>query len=55
MIDKDYYCVLLREKKAENNSNIIKEEVVAIFDKLLAYKCMTPTQHKKINKEMNLT
>ena len=32
--------ILLQEKHAGNNSNLIDEEIVAIFDKLLEYKCI---------------
>ena len=38
----------LQEKHAGNNSNIIKEELVAIVDKLLEYKCKSKRQHKQI-------
>ena len=34
--------------QAGNNSNIVIEQVVAIFDKMLQYKCITPTQRKQI-------
>ena len=46
--------LLLQEKQAGNNSNIINEEMVVIIDKLLEYKCMTPTQHKKLLNNFNL-
>ena len=39
--------LLPQEKRAGNNSNIIKEENVAIIDKLLEYKSLTPSEHKK--------
>ena len=47
--------LLLQEKQAGNNSNKINEEIVAIVDKFLEYKYITPTQHKKIHKKLNLT
>ena len=39
--------MLLREKRAGKISVIINEEMVALLDKSLEYKCLTPTQHKK--------
>ena len=39
--------LLLQKKRAGNNSNITKEGIVAIIDKWLEFKCLTPTQHKK--------
>ena len=46
----DRLLLLLKEKKPENNINIINEEIVAILDKLLSYKCVTRNQHKKLLK-----
>ena len=50
--DPDELCerlkLLLQEKHAGNNSDIIKEEIVVIVDKLLEYKCITKKQHKQI-------
>ena len=40
--------LLLQEKHAGNNSDIINDEIVAIVDKLLEYKCITKKQHKQI-------
>ena len=37
----DRLKLLLQEKHAGNNSNIIKEEIVAIVDKLFEYKCLS--------------
>ena len=37
----DRLKLLLQEQHAGNNSNIINEEIVAIVDKLLEYKCIT--------------
>ena len=49
--DPDELCnrlqLLLQEKHAGNNSDIIKEELVAIVDKLLDYKCISKKQHKQ--------
>ena len=50
----DKLQVLLQEKQAGNNSVIINEEMVAIIDKLLEYKCITSTQHIKIPKNFNV-
>ena len=50
--DPDELCkrlnLLLQEKHAGNNSDIINNEVVAIIDALLKYKCITKKQHKQI-------
>ena len=40
--------LLLQEKYAGNNSDIINEEIVAIIDNLLEYKCINKKQHKQI-------
>ena len=49
--DPDELCdrlrLLLQEKHAGNNSDIINDEIVAIIDKLLEYKCITKKQHKQ--------
>ena len=56
--DPDELCerlkLLLQEKHAGNNSDIINDEVVAIIDKLLEYKCITKKQHKQILIKCNL-
>ena len=39
--------LLLQEKHAGNNSDLINEEIVAIVDKLLEYKCITKKQHNQ--------
>ena len=44
VIEKNF---LLQEKRVGNNSNIIDEEIVSIFNELLEYKRNNPTQHKK--------
>ena len=46
--------LLLQEKHAGNNSDIINEEIVSIVDKLLEYKCITKKQHKQILIKCNL-
>ena len=43
----DRLKLLIQEKRAGNISNIIKEEIVAIFDKLLEYISITASEHKK--------
>ena len=44
----DRLKLLLQEKNGGNNSNLIDEEIVAIIDKLLEYKCISKKQHKQI-------
>ena len=50
----DRLKLLLQEKHAGNNSNIINEEIVAIVDKLFEYKCLSKKQHKQILIKCNL-
>ena len=50
----DRLKLLLQEKHAGNNSDIISEEIVVIIDKLLEYKCINKKQHKQILIECNL-
>ena len=50
----DRLKLLLQEKHGGNNSNIIDEEIVAIVDKLLEYKCISKKQHKQILIKCNL-
>ena len=40
--------MLLQEKQAGNNYDIINKEIVAIVDKVLDYKCISKKQHKQI-------
>ena len=40
--------LLLQEKQAGSNSDMINEEKVAIVDKLIEYKCLSKKQHKPI-------
>ena len=46
--------LLLQEKQAGNNSDIINDEIVAIVDELLEYKCISKKQHKQISINCNL-
>ena len=46
--------LLLQERNAGNNSDIINDEIVAIVDKLLEYKCISMKQHKQILIKCNL-
>ena len=39
--------ILLREKQAGNNSDIINEETVAIVDRIIEYKCIPMKQHEQ--------
>ena len=50
----DRLKLLLQEKHAGNNSNLIDEEIVAIIDKLLEYNCISKKQHKQILIKCNL-
>ena len=49
--DPDELCdrlkLLLQEKQAGNNSDIVDNEIVAIVDKLLEYKCISKKQHEQ--------
>ena len=50
----DRLKLLLEEKHAGNNSDIINDEIVIIVDKLLEYKCISKKQHKQILIKCNL-
>ena len=50
----DRLKLLLQEKHAVNNSNIITNEIVAIVDKLLEYKSINKKPHKQILIKCNL-
>ena len=56
--DPDELCdrlkLLLREKHGGNNLDLINDEIVAIVDKLLEYKCISKKQHKQILIKCNL-
>ena len=46
--------LILQEKHAGINSDIINDEIVAIVDKLLEYKCISKKQHKQTLNKCNL-
>ena len=50
----DRLNLLLQQKQAGINSNTIKDEIVAIVDKLLDYKCISKKQHKQLLIKCNL-
>ena len=50
----DRLKLLFQEKHAGNNSDIINDELNAIVDKLLEYKCISKKQHKQILIKCNL-
>ena len=50
----DRLRLLLQEKHAVNNSDIINDETVAIVDNLLEYGCISKKQHKQILIKCNL-
>ena len=50
----DRLKLLLQQKQAGNNSDLINQEIVAIIDKLLEYKCISKKQHKQILIKCNL-
>ena len=50
----DRLKLLLQERHAGKNSDIINNEIVAIVDKLLEYKCISKKQHKQILVKCNL-
>ena len=56
--DPDELCdrlrLLLLEKHAGNNSDLINDEIVALVDKLLEYKCIPKKQHQQILIKCNL-
>ena len=56
--DPDELCnrlkLLLQERHAGNNSDIINDEIIAIIDKLLEYRCISKKQHKQILIKCNL-
>ena len=56
--DPDELChrlkLLLQEKHGGNNSDIINQEIVAIVDKILEYKCISKKQPKQILIKCNL-
>ena len=50
----DRLKLLLHEKQTGNNSNIINEEIVAIVDKLMEYRCISKRQHRQFLNKCNL-
>ena len=50
----DRLKLLLQEKKAGNNADIIDDEVVVIIDKFLEYISLTKKQHSQILIKCNL-
>ena len=50
----DRLRLLLQEKHAGNNSDLINNEIITIVDKLLEYKCISKKQHKQILIKCNL-
>ena len=48
------FSLLLQEKQAGNNSDITDQEIIAIVDKLLEYKCISKKEHKQILLKCNL-
>ena len=50
--DPDELCdivkLILQEKQVGNNSEIIKDEIFAIVDKILKYKCISKKQHRQL-------
>ena len=50
----DRMRLLLQEKHAGNNSDIINDEICLIVDRLLQYKCISKKQHKQILIKCNL-
>ena len=44
----DRLRLLIQEKQAGNNSDIINQEIVAIVHKLFEYKCISKKEHKQI-------
>ena len=50
----DRLKLLVQEKHAGNNSDIINDEKVGIVDKLLEYKCLSKKEHKQILIKCNL-
>ena len=51
----DRLNLILQEKLAIYNSNIINDEKVAIVDKLFEYNCISEKQHKQLLIKCNLT
>ena len=56
--DRDELCnrwkLILQEKHAGKNSDIINHEIVAVVDNLIEYKSISQKQHKQILIKCNL-
>ena len=56
--DPDELCnrlkLLLKEKHGGNNSDLIDEQIVAIVDKLVEYKCISEKRHNQLLIKCNL-
>ena len=50
----DRLKLLLQQKQAGNNFDILNQEIVAIVDKILEYKCISKKQHKQFLINCNL-
>ena len=50
----DRLKLLLQEKQGGNNSDLINQEVIALVDELLEYKCISKKQHKQLLIKCNL-
>ena len=50
----DRLKILLQGKQARNNSDIIKDEIVAIVDQLLEYKCISKKEDEQSLIKCNL-
>ena len=50
----DRLKLILKQKQAGNNSDIFNDEIVAVVDKLLEYKCIYKKQHKQFLNKCNL-
>ena len=51
----DRLKLILQEQQAENNSGRINQEIVAIVDKILEYRCLSKKQHKQTLIKCNLS
>ena len=40
------FCLIIQDKEGANDSKNFDQELVAIIDMVLGYKCNTTTQHK---------
>ena len=50
----DRLKILLQEKHAGNNSDLLNQEIFSIVDNLLEYKCISKKEHKQILIKCNL-